>query len=61
MTWVGEGGSGTAYLGAQPVKLYADAASTVTLTVLKSRDINHLYSGWVGGYISISGYLVNIP
>jgi hypothetical protein len=61
MTYVGIGDNGFDYFAMHQVRLYADGGTNAVLTLFKSRDINNLYTGTVGGTISITGYLVNIP
>jgi len=61
MTYVGPGDDGPNYFAIQQVRLYGDPGTNVILHLYKSRDINQVYSGIVSGYISITGYLVNIP
>ena len=61
MTYVGIGDNGANYFAMHQVRLYADGGTNAVLSLFKSRDLSNLYSGTVAGYISITGYLVNIP
>ncbi len=61
LTSVGWDGYNYQYNASQPVRMYADGSTNMTVFVSKSAEFNGQYTSPMSGAITVTGYLVDIP
>jgi hypothetical protein len=61
MTFVGNEPGTTLFAVTQPMRMYADGGTSVSVVLVRSTDLNGNYSGMVTSTISLIGHLVNLP